>query len=82
MLDFKFNFIFIDTFIVMGYKDSQIVLISPPMLAPVSEIMGYCAEKMDEFQLDSAQIILARTKEIYCIVTIEEDEDSDTALYS
>lgn len=80
MLDF--NFIFIDTFIVMGYKDGQIVLISPPMLAPVNEIMGYCAEKMDEFQLDSAQVILARTKEIYCIVTIEEDEDSDTALYS
>lgn len=66
----------------MGYKDGQIVLISPPMLAPVNEIMGYCAEKMDEFQLDSAQVILARTKEIYCIVTIEEDEDSDTALYS
>jgi len=80
MLDF--NFIFIDTFIVMGYKDGQIVLISPPMLAPVNEIMGYCAEKIDEFQLDSAQVILARTKEIYCIVTIEEDEDSDTALYS
>lgn len=80
MLDF--NFIFIDTFIVMGYKDSQIVLISPPMLAPINEIMGYCAEKIDEFQLDSAQVILARTKEIYCIVTIEEDEDSDTALYS
>lgn len=80
MLDF--NFIFIDTFIVMGYKDGQIVLISPPMLAPINEIMGYCAEKIDEFQLDSAQVILARTKEIYCIVTIEEDEDSDTALYS
>ncbi len=80
MLDF--NFIFIDTFIVMGYKDGQIVLISPPMLAPVNEIMGYCAEKIDEFQLDSAQVILARTKEIYCIVTIAEDEDSDTALYS
>lgn len=80
MLDF--NFIFIDTFIVMGYKDSQIVLISPPMLAPINEIMEYCAEKIDEFQLDSAQVILARTKEIFCIVTIEEDEDSDTALYS
>ena len=80
MLDF--NFIFIDTFIVMGYKDGQIVLISPPILAPVNEIMEYCAEKMDEFQLDSAQVILARTKEIYCIVTIEEDEDSNTALYS
>lgn len=80
MLDF--NFIFIDTFIVMGYKDGQIVLISPPMLAPINEIMGYCAEKIDEFQLDSAQVILARTKEIFCIVTIEEDEDSDTALYS
>lgn len=81
MLDF--NFIFIDTFIVMGYKDSQVVLISPPMLAPINEIMGYCAEKINEFQLDSAQVILARTREIFCIVTIteeDEDEDSDIAL--
>ena len=73
----NFNFIFIDSFVVEGYRDKKLVLVSSPMTATFNEILEYCEEIFDDLGLDSAHIVLTRNRELFCIVSALDDDDED-----
>lgn len=73
----NFSFIFIDSFVVEGYRDNELVLVSPPMMATFNEILEYCEEVFDDIELDSAHIVLTRNHELFCIVSNLGDDDED-----